>query len=88
MNNSKKIPTAEAIRESLFVALSKELPAGTATDLFNDGYIDSLSLVEVVCLLEREYGVELKPDDITLDNFCSIEVMVKFVARLQKANNE
>lgn len=59
-----------------------ELPAA-AVSLFKSGVLDSFSLVDLVALLEAEYGIrvpdsELRPEKF--DTIAKIEVMVERLA--------
>ena len=50
------------------------------TDLFANGGLDSLSFVELLVQLEREYEVVISLEDIELDNFRSIARIAEFIA--------
>jgi acyl carrier protein len=46
--------------------------------LFERRVVDSLHLVELVERLEQRFGTEIDGDDLTPDNFASIEAMSRF----------
>jgi acyl carrier protein len=50
------------------------------TDLFETGSLDSLSFVELLVHLEREYKINIPLQDIELDNFRSIASIAEFIA--------
>ena len=50
------------------------------TDLFETGALDSLAFVELVLLLEREFGVATAVDDLEVDHFRTIGRIAEFVA--------
>ena len=50
------------------------------TDLFATGGLDSLSFVELLVQLEREFGLRVSFADIELDNFRSIAKIAEFIA--------
>jgi acyl carrier protein len=50
--------------------------------LFSGGLIDSLSVMELVCFVEREIGRTVPPSEITLENFDSINRIVRFAEAL------
>jgi acyl carrier protein len=63
----------------LFVGkLGLEVPSGQ-TDLFETGALDSMAFVELLALLEEEFGVEVSLDDIEIDTFRSIERIAAYV---------
>ncbi len=49
--------------------------------LLDSGAIDSLGLLDVVAFLEDEMGVEIDDDDMTPENFASINELARFVER-------
>ena len=52
------------------------------TGLFSGGLIDSLSVMDLVCFVEREIGRTVPPAEITLDNFDSVNRIVHFAETL------
>jgi D-alanine--poly(phosphoribitol) ligase subunit 2 len=48
-------------------------------DLFETGVLDSLTLVELLLRLEREFGVTTTVDDLDVATFRSIESIADFV---------
>ena len=59
------------------------------TDLFETGGMDSLSFVQLLLELEREFGVHVSIDVLELDNFRSIARIATFISgqqRLQRAD--
>ena len=49
------------------------------TDLFDTGAMDSLTFVELIVLLERDFGVKTSVDDMETENFRSIARIARFV---------
>ncbi len=47
--------------------------------LVEDGILDSLDIVEIISEIEKEYGIEILPDQIDPDNFQSVETMWKMI---------
>jgi acyl carrier protein len=52
------------------------------TKLFSGGLIDSLSVIDLITLVERELGQRVPPAAITLENFDSIAQIVAFARTL------
>ena len=59
-------------------ALNLEVPS-CETDLFETGVLDSLMFVELLLLLEREFGVTTGVDDLEVDNFKTLARIAAFV---------
>lgn len=74
--------TATAIRDELReIGLLNEQAAVTDTDSLMDyGIIDSLRLMELLMRLEATYGISVHQDDLTPDNFDSIESIARYVS--------
>lgn len=53
--------------------------------LFDAGVLDSLQLIGVVMLIEEHFGVKVRDDDLTPENFDSIAAIAGFVSRGQLA---
>ena len=48
-------------------------------DLIEDGLLDSLSLVEMLLILEQEFGIEVSILDIDFDAFRTVRNLANFV---------
>lgn len=55
------------------------------TDLFETGGMDSLSFVELLLVLDRDFGIHVSLDALELDNFRSIARIARFVAGQSQA---
>ena len=65
--------------------LSKELPdvdfAGS-DELVSDGVIDSFTLTNIIATLSMEFGIEIPYEELTEDNFNSVQAIAEMVSRL------
>jgi acyl carrier protein len=48
-------------------------------ELFSSGLVDSLSVMELVSIVETISGSSVAPTDITLENFDSIDRIMRYV---------
>ena len=53
-----------------------------SADLLESGVIDSLGVLDLVTFLQTEFAVLVEDEDLTPDNFKSIECMAQFVERM------
>lgn len=54
---------------------------GPTVDLFQEGYVDSVGLAELLQLIEDEYGVAIPDDDLLSDDFATLEGIARVVCR-------
>lgn len=82
----------DELKKSLRLALPSRFGVkGDLTDdtgLFSGGLIDSLSVMDLVGFVEEQIGAPIRPGDITLENFDSIDRIVRFAERLTADRNE
>ena len=71
----------EQIRESIVRKFPLARSIGNADDLLGGGIIDSLGILEIVTLLESAYGVTMTDEDLTPENFQSVDCIASFVER-------
>lgn len=55
------------------------------TLLFDEGIFDSLGFLSLVSFLNEEYGVDVTNDELSEDNFKSINAVVEYIAK-KKSN--
>jgi acyl carrier protein len=48
-------------------------------DIFGLGFVDSLFAMELVLFIEQEFQVRIESEDLDLDNFRTVDAMVKMV---------
>ncbi len=76
------------MKEKILQYLAEEMPEidfTSSNELVDDGILDSLALTQLMALLSMEFGVEIPYEEITTENFNSIEGIAAMVERLQKA---
>lgn len=49
-------------------------------DLLGGGLIDSLGIMSLIFFIEQEFDVEVPPEDVTIENFLSIETIERYLA--------
>ena len=74
------------MREQIIEILTEICPGvdfEQETSLIDDGLIDSLDIVAVVTELMEAFDVELGVDDLTPENFNSVEAIEELIERKQ-----
>ena len=53
---------------------------GEHDDLLTSGLIDSLGVMSLIFFIEQELGLEVPPEDVTIENFLSIETIDRYLS--------
>jgi acyl carrier protein len=72
----------ETLRRELTGRLGVHAPLDYDTPLFSGGLLDSLSVLELVTLVEKETGKPIPPEEITLENFDTMNKISQFIESL------
>ncbi len=80
------------MEDTIVKYVNRELLGGqgagvTAEDeIVLDGTVDSLGVTRLVEFLESEFAVAVPPEDVTIDNFRSINTLAAYVRTQQAAS--
>ncbi len=78
---------ADLVEKQLHLIIPSSL-----TDLFESGIMDSLIFVDLLVLLEREFGLDINMQQIQLEDFKSLESISFFIneqlVHVQKINSD
>ena len=77
-----KAELASFIEKNL-VGEDRRISITEKTPLIEDGIIDSMGLMQVVAFLEERAGVRVPDDEVTPENFETVEAIDQLVDRLQ-----
>ena len=75
------------MEEKILSLLREELPDvdfDADAELVSDGILDSLSITTIIAALTLEFGVIIPYEDITEENFNSVQAMAAMMERLKK----
>lgn len=50
-------------------------------DLLMSGMVDSLGVTSLIFFIEQEFGVEIPPEDVTIENFQSVLAIEAYLRR-------
>ncbi|PYV89741.1 MAG: acyl carrier protein [Acidobacteria bacterium] len=59
-----------------------------STPLIKGGILDSIAVVRVVTFLEEKFNIELKPDEVIVENLNTISGMANLIQRKLKETQE
>jgi acyl carrier protein len=66
---------------------TKHSDLGDAEDYFQKGFVNSLFAMQLVLFVEKEFQLRVGDDDLTLENFNSVNAISDLVARKQAAGD-
>jgi acyl carrier protein len=83
-----KVPTSRssiAAALETFIRQAAQVPAedsdfGRSSQLFDDGYVDSLAVVALMAFIEASFGIELAEEDLFDIRFATIDGMSEIIA--------
>lgn len=52
-----------------------------AANLLEEEIVDSVAMMDIIVWLEEHYGISIDPDDLTPENFGSVNAMVAYLER-------
>ncbi len=74
--------TEDDARRRVRTFLEPELggrPLADTDDVFALGYVNSLFVMQLVRLIQGEFGIQLEPEDMDFDNFRTVNGMVALI---------
>lgn len=52
-------------------------------DLLGTGLIESMDMMRLIQFIETEYSIKVEPQDMTIENFMTVEAMVQYINRVK-----
>ncbi len=59
--------------------LAKQDDIDPSINLFETGLLTSVHVLDLIAYIEERFGIVISPDDLSIENFGSIDAMVTFV---------
>ena len=63
--------------------LSNESNLDPSLNLFENGYISSLDILDIICFIEETFNIAIGDDELGMDNFSTIDRMVSYIEKKQ-----
>jgi len=70
-----------ALKSFVVEELAMGKPVTETANLLAEGIIDSIRLLRLVSFIEETYGITVPDEDMTVDNFRTLETIATFIAR-------
>ena len=81
MNNNGVNETLRSYIAENILYSSKGFPYSDDTSFLENGIVDSMNMMEIVMFVEEKFGVAVTDEDITPDNFDSVNRLADFIRR-------
>ncbi|MCV2869493.1 phosphopantetheine-binding protein [Defluviimonas sp. WL0002] len=69
----------DELLEYLTGVLEPDEPIEPETELFSSGLLDSVLMIGLIMFIEQKCGIQVRAEDVTLDNFDTPERIKNFV---------
>ena len=79
MDNNKLTDIKRKVRVIIENCLQLKIPIDDTVDLISLGHIDSLSILNIAESLEVEFNINLQSNDMTRENFVSINSIASYI---------
>ena len=77
----------EAKISALLKEINEEILTYKGDNLYKDGLIDSIQVIDLAVELGEVFGLEITPEAVVLENFANKEAIIHFVKRLLEEQN-
>lgn len=65
--------------EEFILELSNESSIDHSINLFENSYLSSLDVLDLLCFIEETYNIVVSDDDLGMENFGSIDRIVNYI---------
>lgn len=52
-------------------------------DLLGSGLVESMGMIKIIGFIEQQFDIAIPAQDMTIENFLTVEAMVNYIARRQ-----
>jgi acyl carrier protein len=75
----------DEIRDTIIRDLLDGRTVGNSEDLLISGLVDSLGVMRLIAWIEKRFDLRVPPEDVTIDNFESIDAIDAYLGRRRAA---
>lgn len=72
--------TARQLIDFVKDTLQVETEIDANSRLFSTGELDSMSMMQLIGFVENAAGISVRPEDVTLENFDTVESILQFAS--------
>lgn len=67
----------------ILMDINPDIDYGKEVSLVDDGLFDSLEIMTIVTEIDDRFHIDIDPDDVTAENFNSVESILKIIEKNQ-----
>lgn len=72
--------TSSQLIEFIKDTLQVETNIDAQSKLFSTGELDSMSMMQLIGFVEKAAGIDVRPEDVTLEHFDTVESILQFAS--------
>jgi acyl carrier protein len=72
--------TSSQLIEFIKDTLQVETSIDAQSKLFSTGELDSMSMMQLIGFVEKAAGIDVRPEDVTLEHFDTVESILQFAS--------
>lgn len=72
--------TSSQLIEFINDTLQVETSIDAQSKLFSTGELDSMSMLQLIGFVEKAAGIDVRPEDVTLEHFDTVESILQFAS--------
>lgn len=57
-----------------------DLEISPEDDLLGSGLVESMGMMKIIGFIEDQFGITVPPKDMTIENFLTIDAMVRYIS--------
>lgn len=71
----------------ILAEINDEITKYQGDNLYKDGLLDSIQVVELVVQLEEEFSIEIDPELVIVENFSNQNTIIEFIKNIMETQN-
>lgn len=73
----------ETIKDIL-AGINEDILDYQGDNLYEAGLLDSIQVIDLVVELEEAFDVEIDPEEVKLENFCTVDAITNMMERIKR----
>lgn len=70
--------------KNILANINEDILIYQGDNLYEAGLLDSLQVIELVVELEEAFDVEIDPEEVRIENFCTVDAITNMMERIKR----